>query len=69
MKQQVIVIHGGTTFETNEDYLSYLETQEVSLERLRPQKSWKDSLQENLGENFLAINSQRGDTLVYYLQN
>ena len=52
MKQQVIVIHGGTPFETYEDYLSYLKTQEVSLERLRPQRNWKDSLQENLGENF-----------------
>lgn len=52
MKQQVIVIHGGTTFETNEDYLSYLKTQEVSLERLRSQRNWKDSLQENLGKDF-----------------
>lgn len=52
MKQQIVVIHGGTTFDTQEDYLNYLKTQEVSLERLRLLRSWKDSLQEKMGENF-----------------
>ena len=67
MKQQIIVVHGGTPFETYEDYLTYLKTQEVSLERLRPQKNWKDSLQENLGEGFdiLAPRMPNGNNAKY----
>lgn len=52
MKQQVIVIHGGTTFDTYEQYFSYLKTKEIDPERLRQQKSWKNSLPETLGENY-----------------
>jgi uncharacterized protein len=52
MKQQVIVIHGGTTFETYEEYISYLKNKEIILEKLRLQKDWKNTLTQNLGDNF-----------------
>lgn len=51
MKQQIFVIHGGTTFFTYEEYLSYLETSEVSLEKLQG-KNWKTGLQESLGQTY-----------------
>lgn len=51
-KQQVLVIHGGTTFETYEDYITYLKNQEVYLERLRFKKDWKENLQSDLGKKY-----------------
>jgi len=55
MKQQIIVIHGGTTFETYKNYLSFLKNREIKLDRLKSNKDWKDNLQEKLGENFEVL--------------
>lgn len=55
MKQQVIIIHGGTTFDNYEDYLSYLKNKEITLDKLKLKKDWKDTLQEKLGENFEVL--------------
>lgn len=52
MKQQIIIIGGGTTFISHEDYVSYLKNKKINLERLRPTRDWKESLQEELGEKF-----------------
>ena len=52
MIQQIVVIGGGTSFDTHEDYLSSLKNKEVSLEKLRPRRDWKDTLVDNLGKNF-----------------
>ncbi len=52
MNRQIVIIHGGTSFDTYEEYLSYLKNKEVSLEKLRLQKDWKDTLAERLGKNF-----------------
>ncbi len=51
MKQQVFVIHGGTAFDTYEEYISNLQNKEVSLEKLQS-RDWKMSLQQNLGEGY-----------------
>lgn len=51
MKQQVFVIHGGTAFDTYEEYFDYLENKEVSLEKLQG-RDWKMNLQKNLGDGY-----------------
>lgn len=51
MKQQVFVIHGGTAFDTYEEYISYLQNKEVSLEKLQS-RDWKMNLQDNLGDGY-----------------
>ncbi len=51
MTQQVLVIHGGNAFDKYEDYLDYLKSSEINLERLKS-KGWKSNLQEDLGEEF-----------------
>ncbi len=51
MKQQVFVIHGGTAFDTYEEYFEYLKNKEVSLEKLQG-RDWKMNLQDDLGEDF-----------------
>ena len=54
MRQQVLVIHGGTTFDNYEKYLEYLKNEEIYLDRLI-QKGWKENLQEILGKDFDVI--------------
>ncbi len=51
-KQQIIVIHGGTTFGSAEVYLKSLNSSVVDLDKLRYRKDWKDTLQETLGSTF-----------------
>ena len=56
-KQQVVLIHGGEAWASREEYLQYLQQYEIddpNLE-LEPPKKWKNSLAENLGEDFLLI--------------
>jgi hypothetical protein len=58
MQTQVIVIHGGDTFETYEDYFNHLKNYQIeSLDYFR-RKDWKTSLQERLGGNFEVIAPQ-----------
>ncbi len=59
--QQIVVIHGGTTFDSYEDYLSYLKNVEIDLERLKSKKGWKANLQEDLGDNFEVLIPQMPD--------
>ncbi len=52
MKKQIVVIHGGTSFATYEDYISYLENKEIDIAKLRPRKGWKNSLPAELGDGY-----------------
>lgn len=52
MKQQVLVIHGGSTFPSYEEYLSDLKNKDVKLERIKVIRDWKDTLQEKMGDAF-----------------
>jgi predicted alpha/beta hydrolase family esterase len=47
MKKSLVVIHGGTTFDTYEEYWKYLQSCELSLEKIN-RKDWKDNLVSNL---------------------
>ena len=55
MKQQVIVIHGGTTFDKHEDYISYLKNRVVTIDDFKLWTDWKGNLQEKLGEKFEVL--------------
>jgi len=52
-KTKILMVHGGITFKSQEDYKNYLRNKEV---RLEPKKRWQDSyLTENLGQDFQII--------------
>jgi len=51
MKKQVILIHGGSTFDTCKDYLLFLKNLKIDLDRYRRTK-WSDSLRKELGSKF-----------------
>ncbi len=49
MKTQIVFIHGGEVFDTYEDYLSYLNSAQLTLEKLGAKK-WRATLQAELPE-------------------
>ena len=51
-KQQVFYIHGGSAFESHEDYLQYLRTREVRSPHGFKSEFWPTRLREDLGEDF-----------------
>jgi uncharacterized protein len=60
MKKQVLVIHGGDTFDTYEEYISFLKDYEIELSDLKG-NGWKNSLQEKLGEDYEVFKPQMPD--------
>lgn len=73
MKKQILVIHGGHSFDSYEKYFEFLKNYEVNFEKLL-QTGWKDKLGENLGEDFEAIlakmpnpmNANYGEWKIYF---
>src|SRR3989344_379304 len=55
MKKQVVVIHGGDTFETYEKYLNFLRSFEIDSLDYFTDKGWESGLQEKLGGDFQVI--------------
>jgi predicted alpha/beta hydrolase family esterase len=52
-KTQVVIIHGGMTFQNRRDYLHFLQTRDISLEK---KIRWSgEYLDEKLGRNFEII--------------
>lgn len=51
-RQQIVVIHGGSTFDSQDEYSRFLESFVVNLDRLRYRRDWKETLQEELGPVF-----------------
>lgn len=56
--QQVIIIHGGTTYPSHEEYFTALQNLTIKLDRMKPKKDWKDTLQEKLGDDFVVYAPQ-----------
>lgn len=54
MKKQVLVIHGGDSFATYAEYLSFLLNYPIELRDLF-KKNWKNHLQEKLGNEYEVI--------------
>lgn len=53
-KRQVVVIHGGETFDTYEEYLNMLRSWEY--DPYKPEyRDWKKRLQETLGDDFEVL--------------
>ncbi len=55
MKQQVLIIHGGTTFSSYGNYLEYLKAYVLKPEKLKYTLAWKDSLAADLGDDYEVL--------------
>jgi len=53
--QQVIQIHGGTTFENYDDYMQSLSTKKLFVDRMTYKPMWRELLQQNLGDNYQVL--------------
>jgi len=71
-KTQILIVHGGETFKNNKDYLHYLKTRRVSLEK---RVNWAgDYIEKALGRNFqfirpkmpLSENAKYEDWKIYF---
>jgi len=52
MKPQILVIHGGSTYPSYDEYFTNLKNKDVKLERIKAARDWKDTLQEKIGDDF-----------------
>lgn len=75
MKKQVVIIHGGDTFETYEEYLNFLRGYEIDVERYKSDKSdWKPWLRRRLGSGYEIVlpimpnktNAQFGEWKIWF---
>ena len=56
MKKQVVIIHGGDTFETYEEYLKFLHNYQIDIERYKTDRNdWKKPLRDQLREEYEVI--------------
>jgi uncharacterized protein len=53
--QQIIVIHGGTTFSDYDNYLEYLANKPLHVDRLTYSPMWKEQLQDQLGAGYQVL--------------
>lgn len=51
-KTQIVLIHGGTTFDSYPEYLRFLKTVEVKIEKLHARNEWKMGFARALGSKF-----------------
>lgn len=54
-KKQVIHIHGGEAWQSYEDYFDFLREYEIADPNEEPAKKWRDSLVDDLGEDWKII--------------
>lgn len=55
-KRQVIVIHGGNSFRTHKEYISFLKKLRIDFARYRTgKKNWKGTLGAALGRKFEVV--------------
>lgn len=55
MKKQVIIIHGGDSFTTYEEFLNSLKNWEVSKDSFKSKRDWKTTIEEKLGNDFEVL--------------
>ena len=54
--KQVVVIHGGDSFDTYEQFIDSLKNWDVSLETFLPRTpDWKANLQSDLGSEYQVL--------------
>lgn len=55
MKKQILIVHGGDTFETYDQYIDFLNNFRIDLEGLKKKEDWKVTLQKRLGDEYEVL--------------
>lgn len=53
--QQIVIIHGGTTFQDYDEYLKSLSEKKLDIDRFVYKPKWKELLQDNLGSDYQVL--------------
>lgn len=57
-KQQILLIHGGTTFADHDSYIKSLRNKTIKLEWIASRRDWKNELQDQLGRDYVVYTPQ-----------
>ena len=57
-RQQILLIHGGDTFSSDNEYRMALESKEINLKWIESRRSWKNELQDQIGSEFVVYTPQ-----------
>ena len=52
MQKQIVIIHGGNTFNKYIDFFNSILNKEVEKDNFFPKEDWKSSISKKLGDNF-----------------
>lgn len=64
--RQILIIHGGTSYSSRDGYLNNLKSMQIDYDRMRPRKSWKLWLAEQLpDDDVLTPSMPCADNAVY----
>jgi hypothetical protein len=55
MQKQIVVIHGGDSYETREKFLDVLKKRKVTKGSFFPKSDWKSNLQKDLGDEYEVL--------------
>jgi uncharacterized protein len=61
-KNQIIIIHGGDTYDSYEEYIAFLKSYEFDFEGSKIKK-WNQTLAEKLGDDFDVISPRMPNSL------
>jgi predicted alpha/beta hydrolase family esterase len=62
MKKQIIVIHGGSVFDTYKEYIDFLKKYKLDFKKLKL-KLWKENLPNRLGNGFEVISPRMPNSM------
>lgn len=62
MKKQILYIHGGETFNTYDEYITFLKEFNVDIDYVT-KKRWKHELGDNLGSEYKVIRAEMPNAL------
>ncbi len=64
--KQVLIIHGGSSFNSYDSYIENLKNRTTDYERLKPQQKWKPWIAEQMTETDVLLPTfPNGDNAVY----
>jgi predicted alpha/beta hydrolase family esterase len=62
MKKQIIVIHGGSVFDTYKEYIDFLKKYKLDFKKFKL-KLWKENLPNRLGKGFEVISPRMPNSM------
>jgi len=66
--KQIVIIHGGDSYDSYDEYFDSLKKQELDIDRLRPKKRWRDTLIESLVDSDILTPTMPNSSNARYVE-